>query len=145
MEIDALFHGPGWTARPTFVDDVAAVVAQDAWVLDSIGYESVRDLVWDRADTLVWLDLPRWQVMPRVVRRTARRALLRTELWNGNRERLGGWRDREHPIRLAWSEHKARRALVAERLADPRWAHLTVHHLRSARQARAWRAEQLGR
>lgn len=141
VEMDALFHGPGWTERPTFVEDVAAAIGQERWVIDSVGYASVRDLVWDRADTLVWLDLPRWQVMPRVVRRTVRRVVLRTELWNGNREGPGAWRDPEHPVRLAWSEHGSRRAMVAERVADPRWAHLEVHHLRSAREVRRWLAD----
>jgi len=145
VEMDALFHGPGWTERPTFQADVAEAVAGDTWVIDSLGYASVRDLVWEHADTLVWLDLPRRAEMWRVVRRTVRRAALRIELWNGNREPLGAWRDRDHPIWLAWHEHEARRDLVEERLADPRWAHLEVHRLRSARQVRTWRAEHLGR
>lgn len=28
-ELDALFHGPGWTRRPEFVDDVTAAVSRD--------------------------------------------------------------------------------------------------------------------
>lgn len=137
-EIDALFHGPGWTERPTFAAEVSAVVAGEEWVLDSVGYSSVRDLMWDRADTLVWLDLPRWQVMLRVVRRSVWRVVRRTELWNGNREGIGAWRDSGHPIRWAWSGHGPRRELIAARLADPRWAHLDVHHLRTARAVRNW-------
>lgn len=136
--MDALFHGPGWTERPTFAADVAAAVAGERWVLDSDGYRSVRDLVWDRADTLVWLDLPRWQVMLRVLRRSVVRGLRRAELWNGNREGLAAWRDPGHPVRWAWTQHAARRATTGARLRDPRWAQLQVVHLRSAREARAW-------
>ena len=44
--------------------------------------------VWQRADTVVWLDLPRRIVMRQVVSRTFRRSILREELWNGNREPL---------------------------------------------------------
>jgi hypothetical protein len=143
-EVDALFHGPGWTERPTFAQDVAQVVATDRWVLDSVGYSAVRDLMWSRADTLVWLDLPRWQVMLRVLRRSVWRALRRTELWNGNREGLGAWKDSGHPVWWAWNQHAARRALIAERVADPRWAHLSVVHLRTAREARRWAREVLG-
>jgi len=39
-----------------------------------------------KADSLVWLDMPRRTVMRRVVVRTIRRVATREELWNGNRE-----------------------------------------------------------
>jgi adenylate kinase family enzyme len=141
VELDALFHGPGWVERPTFAADVADVAAGERWVVDSDGYSAVRDVLWARADTLVWLDLPRWQVMLRVVRRTLWRGLLRQELWNGNRESLrSAWGDSGHPVRWAWAQHGARRALLEQRTADPAWSHLEVHRLRSARAARRWLA-----
>ncbi|HUR50722.1 MAG TPA: AAA family ATPase [Mycobacteriales bacterium] len=142
VELDALFHGPGWTERPTFAQDVAEVVTEERWVVDSDGYPAVRDLLWARADTLVWLDLPRWQVMARVVRRSVWRGLQRAELWNGNRETFRAWADPGHPVRWAWTQHGARRTTIETRLADPRWAHLRVVRLESARAARRWR-EQL--
>src|SRR4051794_18173963 len=85
--VDALFHGPGWTERATFHADVEAFIAGERWITDSDGYVAVRDLVWARADTLVWLDYERPVVMARVIRRTIRRAVLRERLFNGNRER----------------------------------------------------------
>ena len=33
-EIDALFHGPGWTPRATFLDDVRDVVGQEGFVVE---------------------------------------------------------------------------------------------------------------
>lgn len=44
--------------------------------------------MFGRADTVVWLDLPRRVAVPRIVRRTLGRMLRGEELWNGNRERL---------------------------------------------------------
>jgi len=33
-EIDALYHGPNWTPRPEFLDDVRAFAATDRWVTE---------------------------------------------------------------------------------------------------------------
>lgn len=71
-------------------------------------YSAVRDLVWARADTVVWFDLPRRTVVRQVVWRTVRRAVTRQELWNGNRERLRSL-FRLDPnasmVRWAWTRH----------------------------------------
>lgn len=144
VELDALRHGPGWVPRPEFEADVGAAVAGSGWVVDSFGYEQVRDLLWSRADTVVWLDLSRPVVMWRVLRRSAARAATRRELWNANRERFRDWADREHPIRWAWSQHRPRRAEVAGRLADPRFGHLRAVHLRSPREVDRWLATVAG-
>jgi hypothetical protein len=89
VELDAIFHQPHWAelSRDDFRDRVSTVVVAPAWVVDG-NYSVVRDLVWDRADTVVWLDLPRRLVMRRVILRTLRRAITREALWNGNREPL---------------------------------------------------------
>jgi adenylate kinase family enzyme len=137
FEMDALMHGPGWEPRPTFAADVHSETAAAAWVTDSDGYD-VCDLVWGRADTLVWLDYRRPVVMSRVVRRSVARVTYDRELWNGNRERLRDWLRWDHPIRWAWAQHPARRATIAARVRDPRFAHLVVVHLMSPRAARRW-------
>ena len=139
VDFDALFHGAGWTERPTFRDDVEEFVARERWVTDSDGYSGVRDLVWDRADTLVWLDYSRSRVMTRVTRRTVGRIVLRRRLFNGNRERfLAPFVDPEHPVRWAWTQHGRRRATHLQRIADPRWRELSVVRLRSPRETREW-------
>jgi adenylate kinase family enzyme len=127
VELDAIFHQPNWTPLPTdqFRQRVAAVVADDAWVVDG-NYSSVRDLVWQRADTVVWLDLPRVTVMRQLVARTLRRMASGEELWNANRER---WRNLFHAdesiIAWAWTQHAAYRHRYAAAAADPHYGHLT--------------------
>ena len=139
VDFDALFHGPGWTKRETFRDDVEAFVAGDRWITDSDGYSDVRDIVWDRADTLVWLDYSRARVMSRVVRRTIARVALRQRLFNDNRERfLAPFVDPEHPVRWAWTQHGRRRHTNLRRIAEPRWRDLSVVRLRSPRETREW-------
>ncbi|MBI2393800.1 MAG: AAA family ATPase [Deltaproteobacteria bacterium] len=124
VELDALFHGPGWVPRESFVDDVDHATREDAWVVDG-NYLPVRELLWSRADTVVWIDLPRWLVEWQVVRRSLVRWLRDETLWNGNRERGPlAWLDPGHPVRWSWNKHAETRGRYGARFADPSWAHL---------------------
>lgn len=137
-EIDGLFHGPGWTRRPEFVEDVRALVAGPAWVTEW-QYGAVRPLLAGRADLLVWLDLPFATVtLPRVVARTVRRRLTREVLWNGNVEGplWTFFSDREHIVRWALATRGNYRDRVPP-LVDEHPG-LTVVRLRSPRQVEHW-------
>src|SRR6202043_665700 len=105
VELDALHHGPSWVPRPTFVADVDLNTRASSWVVDG-SYPAVRDLLWSRADTVVWIDLPRCLVEARVIRRSFVRWVTRAELWNGCREPSPlGWGQTEHPVRMTWTKH----------------------------------------
>ncbi|MET8975177.1 MFS transporter [Streptomyces sp. NPDC004539] len=137
IEMDALYHGPGWTHRPEFAGDVERVTRAPAWICDAQYHWVVGELLGERADTFVWLDLPRRTVMRRVLRRSLVRAATGRELWHGNRET---WRSMltnpRHPLRWAWTRHATRRAETAAFLDQH--PGLTVVHLTGARQARRW-------
>lgn len=139
VELDALFHGPGWTPNPAFVSAVETAISADAWVVDG-NFSAVRDLLWSRADSVVWLDLPRTLTVRRAVLRTMRRAATRAELWNGNRERLSTVLRASHPIRWTWETHARHRAEYEQRLADPRWQQLEIARLRTPAEVAAWTA-----
>jgi adenylate kinase family enzyme len=144
LELDALFHQPGWTELPieAFRAAVADVCAGDRWVVCG-KYSQVRDLVLARADTVVCLDHHRLRQTLRVARRTARRARTGEELWNGNRESwraLQVWRPPEASIvRWTWDNVPSARRLFEEverRFAgDPA---VDVVRLRGWRQIDAW-------
>ena len=141
-EIDGLFHGAGWTERESFAADVRRVTARPSWVTEW-QYAQVRALLADRADLLVWLDLPRHVVMRQVVGRTLRRRLRNEELWNGNTE-PPLWTfltDREHIVRWAWSTHD----LTAERVSELRQRRpdLPVVRMRSRTDTERWLAGPL--
>ncbi|MEU8760131.1 AAA family ATPase [Streptomyces sp. NPDC048659] len=141
VEMDALyFTGPDWTANAAFAEDVARLTAGSHWVVDSLGYPEVRDLLWDRADTVVWLDYPRRVVVPRVLRRSLRRSATREVLFGGNRETWAGWLSPEHPVRWAWSQHAERRREIGRRTHDERFAPLRVLHFAEPGAATAWLA-----
>jgi adenylate kinase family enzyme len=105
VEIDALHHGPNWESCGAEVlrERVAAATEGDGWVADSTYHRMIGDLVTDRADTIVWLDLPVPLVLWRLLRRTHLRGKHRIELWNGNFE--PGWR--ESAKYLIWPAVKA--------------------------------------
>ena len=90
VELDAIHWQAGWTEldAPELRRRVEPLVERDAWVIDGSYRGKLGDLVLERADTVVWLDLPRRIWLPRLIMRTLRRALTREELWNGNRESL---------------------------------------------------------
>ena len=141
-EIDALYHGPGWTLRESFMADVAALAAQPQWVTEW-QYRTVRPLLLQRADLLVWLDLPRAVVMRRVVQRTAQRRLTRTVLWNGNIEPPLStfFTDRDHIIRWAWRTHHENAGRVTAAVTAR--ADLSVVRLTSPQDVDRWLAGPL--
>jgi adenylate kinase family enzyme len=105
-EIDSLHHGPGWTVRPEFLADVAALAERQRWVTE-YQYPDARPLLLARCDLVVGVLLPRWLVISQVVRRTIGRSLRREVLWNGNREPplRNFFTDRDHVVRAAWRSH----------------------------------------
>jgi adenylate kinase family enzyme len=123
LELDSVYHQPGWVPLPRdeFRSRVAAAVAGERWVIDGNYSSNVRDLIWARADTVVWLDLPKRTVMRRIIWRTLGRVARRKELWNGNRER---WRNLfaldkdESVIVWAWQTHTRNRSRYAAAMAD---------------------------
>ena len=107
-------------------------------------YSAVREMVWERADAVVWFDLPYAVVMARTIRRTTRRVVTREELWNGNKEpwsNLYSFDPKKSIIAWASTRHGVYRRRYREAEHDPRWAGLQFVRLRSQREADAFLAE----
>ena len=90
LELDSIQHLAGWVPveRDVFRSKVEGFCSQSGWVVCG-NYAQVRDLIWERADSVIWLDLPRWLVAWRIFSRSLKRVVFREELWNGNREDWG--------------------------------------------------------
>ena len=140
-EMDALyFSGPDWTVNEALTDDVLRLTSEPRWIIDSIGSPEVRDLLWEKADTVLWLDYARRVIMPRVLRRSLRRTVTRESVFGGNRETWAGWLSREHPVWWAWSQYASRRREIESRTRDPRFAPLTTHRFAQPAATEAWLA-----
>jgi adenylate kinase family enzyme len=150
VELDAINHQPGWTPRDPeeLLVEVERITRGDRWVIDGNYRAAVVDgPVWERADTVVWLRLPRRIVMHQIVGRTLRRVLTRERLWNGNREpfaNLYRWNPEKNVIRWAWTQHAKYEQRYTATQHDPRFAHIHFVELRAHAEATAWLAALTG-
>ena len=141
VELDRLWWRPGWLPLDlsSFRKAVAELANGDAWVIDGNYLEEVgRDVVWSRADTLVWLDPPRSIAVVRTLRRSVGRVVARTALWGTNRQGVSTLT----PTSIArlirrWPEYSVR---VESLLREGVHPQLTVVRLRSDSEARRWLA-----
>lgn len=141
VEIDALFHGPHWTPRTEFLDDVRAFAAEPRWITEwQYTSKGTDEILAPRAQLAIWLDYPYRVVRGRLIRRTLTRGVLRRELWNGNREK-GPWnmlnRDPEQNI-LAWQTATLHKWPARFPELQERFPHLTVVRLRHPRETERW-------
>lgn len=88
IELDSLQHGKNW--QPASKDELRQAVRREivkgGWIVDGNYISTFGDELIDKADVVIWLDYSFPFVFQRLLRRTLKRTLTHTELWNGNRE-----------------------------------------------------------
>ncbi|CAD5139486.1 AAA family ATPase [Microbacterium paraoxydans] len=141
VEIDGLFHGPEWTPRAEFLDDVRAFAADERWVTEwQYTSKGTDEILTPRAQLAVWLDYPYRVVRSRLLRRTLSRSILRTRMWNGNVEKpiwrmLGS--TPEESI-LAWQTATLHKWTERFPQVQERFPHLTIVRLTHPRETERW-------
>jgi len=126
IELDALHWEPNWQEAPLeiFRARVEKALQAERWVVAG-NYHIVRDLVWPKAEAVIWLDYSLWRIFWQLTRRTFGRWWSQELLWGTNRENLWmhfklwsqdslfHWlfktywrRKREYPILLSQPEHQ---------------------------------------
>jgi hypothetical protein len=98
---DAVFWTGDW--RPTPAAEVhawlASATAAERWVTDG-NFDGDRDLLWARAELIVWLDLPLAAVLGQALRRNLGWWLQGTRVWGGQRMTLAkAWGGARHALR----------------------------------------------
>ncbi len=86
-DLDTFYWLPNWTFRPSeeFASLIEDATSTDCWII--CGNQSkYRHLIWPKADTIIWLDLPLYVLLWRVISRSIRRIIDKKEICNGNRE-----------------------------------------------------------
>ncbi|MCU0496851.1 MAG: AAA family ATPase [Anaerolineae bacterium] len=144
QELDDLHWNADWQETPLseFRERVSEAIRSDQWVIDG-NYSKVRDLIWTRADTIVWLDYARWVVMWRVITRTLRRVITRESLWrSGNVETLEKMFGRDSVIVWAWTTYERRKGETPRLLAQ--YPQVRVIRLTHPDETKRW-IEELGK
>lgn len=137
VELDALNWEPDWIQAPVdvFRARVEEATRGNTWVVDG-NYGKARDIIWGRAELVVWLDYPLWVVLWQLFKRSARRLFTREELWSGNRERWQDHLGRDSLFLWAITSHAGHRQYPE--IVRTQYPHLQLVRLRSPREARQW-------
>jgi adenylate kinase family enzyme len=137
VHLDLLFWRAGWAPAPADEarSELAAATERPQWILDGNFLpeeDGEQDPRFARADTVIFLDVPRprciWRVLSRRVRDRGRS---RADLPEGCREGF------DLPLlRWIWRYPAVDGPRVLELLRRLRSERVTVHHLRSSGEAR---------
>jgi hypothetical protein len=142
VELDALYFGPDFSTAPLSVlrDRTRAAIAGDRWVTDG-NKSAVRDLVWPRADTIIWLDYP----LAVSLWRLGKRALWRTSVLTAQATEKAGpsglstqLLSAAKGVVTALRSHRGQRHEYPRMFARQENQHLAVVRLQSPRATRRW-------
>ncbi|MGV4927643.1 hypothetical protein [Streptomyces sp. BHT-5-2] len=88
LDLDNLFWGAGWTPidTMTFQNRVRDALGAETWIADGNYTGPVGEMLLGHTELAIWLDLPLRTCLPRLLKRSFRRAALGEELFAGNRE-----------------------------------------------------------
>jgi adenylate kinase family enzyme len=144
VELDSLYFGPDFSTASLSVlrERTTAAIAGDRWVTDG-NKSAVRDLVWPRADTVIWLDYPLvvslWRLGRRALWRTS--ALTAQAAETDRKARLlRQLLSAAKGVLTALRSHKGQRREYPRMFAKQENQHLAVVRLRSPRATRDWLA-----
>jgi len=140
---DAIIWRPDWVPAPREerAAELEAATRGPAWTFDGNFGSPEDEIALRRCDTIVWLDLPRWQVWWQVTVRTLRGLITKQPHWqNGNVERWRIFFSAENIVWWSMKTYTRRRREYAALFADPAYADRVRIRLRSRREVDAWLA-----
>ncbi|MFF9344921.1 adenylate kinase [Streptomyces sp. NPDC014773] len=117
----------------------------DAWVVEG-NFSKLADVVWHRAEVVVWLDLPLRLVVWRITIRNLRQLFGLDTSAQARRLTWGrAFFGRRSLLRTAVRKYRHNRPRYARQVAETAALGVQVVRLRNGREADTWLAEQLGR
>lgn len=118
----------------------AEAIAGDAWIVEG-NYSVVRDLLWPRATTVIWMNYGFPVVLYRSFRRTVVRCLTGEPLWHGNRESFRrSFLSKESILVWVISTFHRRRRSLSQLRASGTYPNLTWVEFHNSRDAERYLA-----
>ena len=143
VELDALNWMPNWQGRHEHEPEefrrlIREATSGDTWIAAGNYTKFSQELIWPKADTIIWLDLPLPLLTLRLLRRSWQRSRQRELLWGTNREQFWIqfclWSD-SSLLSWLWKNHHSYRRRLTENQTDSQWQHLRFIRLTSAEEA----------
>jgi adenylate kinase family enzyme len=142
IELDAIYWKPDWvgSSNDEFRDKVEKAIQAPGWAVAG-NYSVTRDIVWQRAEAIVWLDYPFFLVLDRLLRRIWIRWRTKELLWGTNYESLWVhcklW-SKDSLINWLFKTYWRRKRQYPFLMALPQYAHLKAFRFKTPRQTDAW-------
>jgi adenylate kinase family enzyme len=143
VELDELHWLPGWREKPRseFSRLVAHAAAGTSWVVDG-NYLAVSDILWPRANLVIWLNYSLALVLWRGIVRSIKRSLCRETLWHGNQESFRrSFLSKESILLWIITTHKLRVRQFNELRASAKYPNIAWLEFRYPAHAKRWLSE----
>lgn len=142
IDLDALHWEPNWQEAPLDVlrERVKAATQAPAWVIAG-NYHSVRDIIWPKAEAIIWLDYSFWKIFWQLARRTFTRWWTQELLWGTNRENLWThfklW-SQDSLFHWLFKTYWKRKMEYPILLGLPEYRHLKLIHFKHPNDTKNW-------
>lgn len=142
IDLDALHWEPNWVEAKdeVFRKRTQKATEKDSWVVAG-NYKQVRDIVWARAEVVIWLDYPFILVFWRLISRVIYRSATKEKLFSGNQEQfwrhMKVWSD-ESLIHWLFKSYWRIKRNYPRLFALPEYSHLQIFRFGTPRQSAKW-------
>lgn len=143
IELDDIHWRPGWVEIPNeeMRELVLKEMKNDTWIVVG-NYGSVRDIIWPRADTIIWLNYPFKTVFYRALKRTLRRVFVKDVICNGNVETFRrSFLSRDSILLWVLTTYYPRKRDTPELLQSPENSHLKIIEFKNPAQTKKFLKE----
>jgi adenylate kinase family enzyme len=139
IDIDSLRREAGKSTSPeeVFSGLVSESVKGDTWIIDG-SYTSIQDLVWPRAEAIIWLDFSFRVFLARLIKRSLYRIFIRKKSEKPVKGRYQPAGERTSNYLRAIFTGKERQKRYFATLYNSKYAHLHIIRLTSPEEAENW-------